>query len=136
MTVFSKPPLSISEHISQWTSRGLLIPDPARTRRYLSVISYYRLSAYTLPFQVGDSGHHFRLFNLEYLPSERLEDREPDDLTSSSQKDENRSSGSGSRGPSRASVPPKSSRGALGVDHIMRVFINKNKEFILSGFFI
>jgi len=60
MTVFNKPPLSISEHISQWISRGLLIPDPARARRYLSVISYYRLSAYTLPFQVGDSEHHFK----------------------------------------------------------------------------
>jgi abortive infection bacteriophage resistance protein len=60
MTIFNKPPLSISEHIDQWLSRGLLIPDPARARRYLSVISYYRLSAYTLPFQVEDSEHHFR----------------------------------------------------------------------------
>ena len=60
MTIFNKPPLSISEHIDQWLSRGLLISDPARARRYLSVISYYRLSAYTLPFQVGDSEHHFR----------------------------------------------------------------------------
>jgi len=60
MTIFNKPPFSISEHISQWISRGLLIPDLARAHRYLSVISYYRFSAYTLPFQVGDPEHHFR----------------------------------------------------------------------------
>jgi len=60
MTIFNKPPFAISEHISQWITRGLLIPDLARAHRYLSVISYYRLSAYTLPFQVGYPKHHFR----------------------------------------------------------------------------
>ena len=60
MTIFNKPPFSISEHIRQWMGRGLLIPDLARAHRYLSVISYYRFSAYTLPFQVGDPEHHFR----------------------------------------------------------------------------
>ena len=60
MTNFRKPPLSIQQHIDQWISRGLAVPDPARAERYLSVISYYRLSAYTLPFQVGNPEHHFR----------------------------------------------------------------------------
>jgi len=59
MTIFNKPPLSIDEHMRQWTNRGLLINDLPRTRHYLSVISYYRLSAYTLPFQLGNPEHHF-----------------------------------------------------------------------------
>lgn len=62
MNVFSKPSLSISEHLDQWQARGLSIPDPSRAERYLSVISYYRLSAYTLPFQCGNpAGHQFKL---------------------------------------------------------------------------
>ena len=60
MTQFNKPTLSISEHIDQWQERGLTIADRARAERYLSVISYYRLSAYTLPFQAGNPDHHFR----------------------------------------------------------------------------
>ena len=60
MNTFRKPPLSVSEHINQWISRGLVISDRARAERYLSVISYYRLSAYTLPFQQGDPLHNFR----------------------------------------------------------------------------
>jgi len=60
MTIFRKPPLSIQQHIDQWISRGLAVPDPARAARYLSVISYYRLSAYTLPFQIGNLDHHFK----------------------------------------------------------------------------
>ena len=57
---FNKPSLSIDEHLNQWSSRGLVIPDLTRARRYLTVISYYRLSAYILPFQLGDPEHHFR----------------------------------------------------------------------------
>lgn len=60
MTAFSKPPLSIAEQIDLWTKRGLSIPDLPRTRRYLTVISYYRLSAYTLPFQKGTPDHDFK----------------------------------------------------------------------------
>ncbi|HIE07088.1 MAG TPA: Abi family protein, partial [Desulfarculaceae bacterium] len=60
MTVFDKLPLSISEHINQWNKRGLSITDRERAERYLSVISYYRLSAYSLPFQTGNPDHHFK----------------------------------------------------------------------------
>lgn len=60
MTVFNKPTFSIPEHIDQWQERGLSIPDRPRAERYLSVISYYRLSAYTLPFQTGNPNHHFK----------------------------------------------------------------------------
>jgi len=60
VTVFNKPSLSIPEHIDQWLKRGLLIPDRSRAERYLSVISYYRLSAYSLPFQTGNPDHQFK----------------------------------------------------------------------------
>ena len=59
MRTFSKPPLSVDSQIDQWIYRGLHVPDREQARHYLSVISYYRLSAYTLPFQVGNPEHHF-----------------------------------------------------------------------------
>ena len=60
MSIFDKPAFSADQHIAQWAERGLAIPDRTKTEHYLSVISYYRLSAYTLPFQVGNPDHHFK----------------------------------------------------------------------------
>lgn len=59
MNEFAKPPLSVDEQLALWQRRGLHIPDPDRARRYLSVISYYRFSAYCLPFQITGDGHDF-----------------------------------------------------------------------------
>jgi len=56
---FTKSPLSINDQLMLWRNRGLTINDESRAFRYLSVISYYRLSAYCLPFQVAGSAHHF-----------------------------------------------------------------------------
>lgn len=60
MSQFNKPPLTAAQHIEQWRERGLAIADPAEAEHYLGVIGYYRLSAYTLPFQVGNPDHRFR----------------------------------------------------------------------------
>ncbi len=60
MNVFAKPSLTLDEPIDQWIDRGLLVANRSRARHYLAVISYYRLSAYTLPFQKGNSNHQFR----------------------------------------------------------------------------
>jgi abortive infection bacteriophage resistance protein len=60
MNQFRKLPLTIDDQLELWRSRGLHFPDPDRAKRYLSVISYYRLSAYCLPFQEADSDHTFR----------------------------------------------------------------------------
>lgn len=60
MNQFSKAPLTIPEQLTLWRTRGLNIPDAPRAARYLAVISYYRLSAYSLPFQIADSEHTFR----------------------------------------------------------------------------
>jgi abortive infection bacteriophage resistance protein len=59
MSRFNKPVLTITGHITQWEERGLTITDRPRAERYLSAISYYRLSAYSLPFQKGNPDHHF-----------------------------------------------------------------------------
>jgi abortive infection bacteriophage resistance protein len=48
---YSKPPITYEEQISLLESRGLIIEDYDRARRYLNEISYYRLSAYALPYQ-------------------------------------------------------------------------------------
>ena len=58
---YSKKPLSLSDQIDKLTSRGLIIDNRELTKRYLSNISYYRLRAYTYPFQNNEEGanHEF-----------------------------------------------------------------------------
>ena len=55
MRTYSKPALTIEQQIALLESRGLSIPDLARAVRHLSNISYYRLSAYMLPYRVLDA---------------------------------------------------------------------------------
>ncbi len=45
--------------LAQWQGRGLAIADEPQVQHYLSVVGYYRLSAYSLPFQQGNPDHHF-----------------------------------------------------------------------------
>ncbi|MFV0553224.1 MAG: Abi family protein [Mangrovibacterium sp.] len=55
---YNKLPLSISEQIERLQSRGLAFDDENRAAHYLSNISYYRLRAYTYPFQDNDDPNH------------------------------------------------------------------------------
>ena len=55
---YSKPPLSIPDQIAKLKRRGLIINDEAKTAHYLSNISYYRLRAYTYPFQDNTNPDH------------------------------------------------------------------------------
>ena len=48
---YTKPALTFVQQVAQLESRGLKINDHARAIRHLSNISYYRLSAYMLPFR-------------------------------------------------------------------------------------
>ncbi len=48
---YKKLPLSFQQQVNLLKNRGLSIPDEPRAIQYLSNISYYRLSAYALPFQ-------------------------------------------------------------------------------------
>lgn len=52
---FEKPSASIRDQLELLKRRGLIIPDEARAAHYLSFISYYRLRAYWLPFEVPTS---------------------------------------------------------------------------------
>jgi len=49
--IYTKPPLSIDEQIAHLRRCGLVIPDEVLARHYLKYVSYYRLSAYWLPFK-------------------------------------------------------------------------------------
>jgi abortive infection bacteriophage resistance protein len=51
MKTYKKKPLTFAQQLELWKSRGLQVNDDSRALRYLSQISYYRLSAYALPFQ-------------------------------------------------------------------------------------
>jgi len=61
---YKKLPLTYLEQLNLMKSRGLNVADENRAIRYLTNISYYRLSAYALPFQkekdVFDNGTDFQ----------------------------------------------------------------------------
>lgn len=50
MRTYDKKPLTYAEQVSLLQKRGLIVNDIQRAERYLSVISYYRLSAYFIPY--------------------------------------------------------------------------------------
>lgn len=52
---YSKPALTFDEQLDLLRQRGLSIPDADRAMRWLVKVSYYRLSAYFLPFKDGDT---------------------------------------------------------------------------------
>lgn len=51
MEKYTKKPLHITEQVKLLKGRGLDIPDSDRTARHLTNISYYRMSAYMIPFK-------------------------------------------------------------------------------------
>jgi abortive infection bacteriophage resistance protein len=55
---YIKPAITISQQVALLQSRGLIIKDKAQAEHYLSHISYYRLRAYTYPFQDNSGGNH------------------------------------------------------------------------------
>ncbi len=59
---YTKRPLTLQKQVEKLINRGLLIDDKQLAEGYLSNISYYRLRAYTYPFQDNtdpDADHHF-----------------------------------------------------------------------------
>ncbi|MEZ0453801.1 hypothetical protein ABTW24_19580 [Sphingobacterium thalpophilum] len=48
---YNKPPLRFADQLEKLKRRGLEVPDESRAIAYLQQISYYRLSAYFLPYQ-------------------------------------------------------------------------------------
>lgn len=49
--VYTKVPLSFQDQLVLLKSRGLEVPNESKALSYLQEISYYRLSAYFLPYQ-------------------------------------------------------------------------------------
>lgn len=60
MGTYSKPALALDQLVDRLADRGLDIPDRERATRYLRHLGYYRLSPYTIPFQVFGADHQFR----------------------------------------------------------------------------
>lgn len=56
--IYNKPALTFQQQIQLLESRGLTILNKQEAERQLSVVSYYRLSAYMLSFQVKNDPHH------------------------------------------------------------------------------
>ena len=66
---YNKRPLSIKTQIAKLEGRGLIINDEKLAGDYLSNISYYRLRAYTYPFQDNenpDNDHKFIRPNIHF----------------------------------------------------------------------
>lgn len=57
---FNKPPITPSDQVTLLISRGMLIEDASFAEHYLTQISYYRLRAYWLPFEVNSKTHQFQ----------------------------------------------------------------------------
>lgn len=55
---YTKLPLSIKDQIQKLKGRGLTFGNEERAAHYLSNISYYRLRAYTYPFQDNKDPNH------------------------------------------------------------------------------
>jgi len=55
---YTKQPISIQTQIERLKNRGLRFLDEKNAENYLSNISYYRLRAYTYPFQNNDNPEH------------------------------------------------------------------------------
>lgn len=57
---YGKDALSLDVLVERLSERGLMIADSARVARYLRHIGYFRLSPYTIPFQLGRPDHLLR----------------------------------------------------------------------------
>lgn len=60
---YTKLPITIEEQVDKLKARGLKFDSEDKARNYLSNISYYRLRAYTYPFQ--DNVQENQPFNIE-----------------------------------------------------------------------
>src|SRR5690606_39007037 len=49
--IYDKAPLSFEDQLTLLKNRGLIIEDKPKALCYLKEISYYRLSAYFIPYQ-------------------------------------------------------------------------------------
>lgn len=55
---YSKPAVSFADQVAKLKARGLVVKDDSLAASYLNNISYYRLRAYTYPFQDNTDPNH------------------------------------------------------------------------------
>lgn len=55
MLQYTKPALTFDQQVAKLESRGLVFSDKEKAKRHLSNISYYRMSAYMLPFKIRNA---------------------------------------------------------------------------------
>ena len=53
---YHKQPLTLDQQVQKLKERGLVFSDESKAKAYLFNISYYRLRAYTYPFQDNSEG--------------------------------------------------------------------------------
>ena len=66
---YNKTPLTINEQITRLERRGLVFSDKKLAANYLNSISYYRLRAFTYPFQDNiypESDHVFLRNDIDF----------------------------------------------------------------------
>lgn len=65
---YEKHPIDTREQVLRLKERGLIIQDELLAEQYLHNISYYRLRAYTYPFQMNEEGkeHIFIQDNISF----------------------------------------------------------------------
>jgi abortive infection bacteriophage resistance protein len=63
---YNKLPVSVEDQIAKLKNRGLHIADDALASRYLYNISYYRLRAYTYPYQDNTTPKHPFVGNISF----------------------------------------------------------------------
>lgn len=60
--IFAKPATTFDQQIAHLQAEGMIVADRARAEHWLRHVSYYRLSAYWLPFEnaKGNAGPRFK----------------------------------------------------------------------------
>jgi abortive infection bacteriophage resistance protein len=66
MTSFTKPAVSVDQQLEILERRGLSVRQPARAKRFLEVVSFFRLSIYMRPFQIPGNDDHLFKANTEF----------------------------------------------------------------------
>ena len=66
MATFTKLAVSLDQQLEILQQRGLNIVHPERAKRFLEVVSFFRLSIYMRPFQIPDNEEHMFKANSEF----------------------------------------------------------------------
>lgn len=61
MAVFTKPAINPDEQLKLLKKRGLTILDEPRALYFLEAVSFFRLTPYMRPFQIGNCDHQFKV---------------------------------------------------------------------------